>query len=152
MAPGVSVFCFERLDQCLHAFQEQLFDTPCLLVHQISKVLLIETVLQQQPSLVQCLLGSGPNLLDLEWLQDVVESTQFETGYRHIHLCNAGDHHHGHFGPLRSNAAQEGQTVHLRHPDVGDHQRHLCLLQNPERLDARSGNQHIVSRHLQYPA
>jgi hypothetical protein len=62
------------------------------------------------------------------------------------------DHHDGHRILERGDAAQELHAVELRHPEIGDHEVDVVLVEQGEGLLAVFGGVHVVAVALELRA
>ena len=138
VAAGVGVFCLECVDQRVHALEKQLLDAPCLRLDPNLEVLLIAAVFDQETSFVERLGDTRPDFVEMKRFGDVIERAHLKTGDGAFDFGDRGHHDNRRLGPARDHLAQECNAVHLRHPQIGDDERHRLALELGDRLDTRA--------------
>src|SRR5256714_1001910 len=93
--------------------------------------------LHLEAPLVERLHHAGAHLVQVERLGDVVERAELQAGDGAVDLGHGRDHDDGGIGPPGDDLAQQPHPIHLGHPQVGDDEGHLLVVQHLHRLRAR---------------
>ena len=136
MAARVGILLLEEMHQGLEALERELFDAVRLLLDALLELVVVHPVLENETALVERLHHARSHLVQVERLGDVVEGAELEAGDRALDL---GDRRHDDDGGVRpagEDLAQQRDAVHLRHPQVGDDERHGLRVHLLERLGA----------------
>ena len=94
---------------------------------------------QSSNLLDQSLMLEGPvhgqdQLIEVDWLRDVVVGAGFHGLDRRLNRAEGRDHDDGRFGVLGTKAAQHFHAGDTRHFQIGDDERRHLLLRQRERL------------------
>jgi len=136
MRAGVGILFLEEVHERLQPLERELLDPVRLLLHAPLQRAAVVFHLQREAPLVERLHHPGAHFIEVERLGDVVECPELQAGDRALDLGDGGHDDDGGVGPARDDLTQQRHAVHLRHPQVGDHERHALLLQQLERLGA----------------
>ncbi len=100
-------------------------------------MVLVALVLLDEAAFVERLRHPRAHLVQVKRLGDVVERAHLEAGDGTLDLGDGRHDDHRGLRPAGDHLAQQGDAVHLRHPQVGNEQRHRLLFELGEGLDAR---------------
>ena len=91
--------------------------------------LLVAAVLQHEPALLQRLRDARADLLEVERLGEVVHRARCARQLTATSTsATRGDHHDRGVRPAPRESSQQLEAVHLRHPQVAQHERHRVPL------------------------
>lgn len=154
----MSVLYFERFGKRLHAGEEQLFEAPCLSLHALFQALLITAVLDQKPAFFEGLGNARADLIEIERLHEVIHRADSQAADGDINVSYGGDEHDGRVRVLEPHLAQELNAVHLRHAQIGEHERDRRVAQHLYGTGTRRGLEaleafafHEAHEHLAQP-
>jgi hypothetical protein len=122
MTARVGVLRFQRFDQRVQPLEHQLFDAARLRGHTLFQVLVILLVLEDQAALFDRLRHTGAHLVEMKRLGHVVEGAQLQARDRGLYFRDRGDHDDGGARVPLHDLFQEGDTVHLGHAQIGNHE------------------------------
>ena len=88
---------------------------------------------------------SDLQVLEIDGLGDEIERAAVHRGANVFHVAVCGDYDGAYVGTYFRYLFKEGQAVHLRHVDVGEHHVDaLVLIQTLERLDPVPGEDELI--------
>ena len=156
MAPGVDVPGLKHPDRHLDLPEEHLPVAPGqvakLVLEPFLVALLQPAILQNQPAFLERALDPGSNLLDQDRFGQVVGRAELKRLDRRLHVRHPGDHQHGGIGTPGLDLPDQGQPVHPRHVQIGDHQRDGPIRhQNDQGVLARLGLDRLHPLRPQHP-
>ena len=139
MTARVCIFRFEGEDERVYTLEKQLLDAPRLRLDPLLETLLVGAVFDDETAFVERLRNPGAHFVQMKRLRDVIERAHLQAGDRTLHFGNGGHYDNGRFRPARDDLAQQRHTVHFRHAQVGDDERHRSLLELLQCFDSGAG-------------
>ena len=101
---------------------------------------------------VEGVADGGPDVVQAERLQNVIERAGLHGAYGHADVFATGEKQHTRLGMAAGDFVQQRQTVHAGHADVGQHQVERRSGKGLQRLAAVRGDGGFETLHLQVTA